>query len=248
VLANIKSFTGVSRTQRNRYGVLDRFLSFKKLCERGMTIAELLVVTAVSSLLIIPVSSVMIYFYSDSITNNLQSRLAVESQNILRSIVEELRIASGIRESNTITDPNAPPGGWTTANATLILIISTPALDTANNFIIDPLTSEPYQNELVYFAVDNKLYKRYLANPSASGNRFKTSCPEVAASASCPTDVVMTDHFENMNFVFYDQDNNTTTTLANARSIKLVIEMKRRSGGRDIEFDNNIRITLRNSL
>lgn len=227
---------------------LHYFAKVLRKSECGMTIAELLVVTAVASLLIVPTVTVVLYFYGDTVTSNLQSRLAVESQNILRSMVEELRVSSGIRSSNTISDPNAPGGGWTTSNASLILIISTPALDTANNFIMDPLSGDPYQNELVYFAVGNTLYKRYLANSSATGNRFKTSCPAALATASCPPDVEMTPHFEAMNFVFYDQDDIATTTLTDARSIKLLIEMKRRVGGRDIQFDNNIRVTLRNSL
>ncbi len=217
-------------------------------CEKGMTIAELIVVTAVASLLIVPTLGVMLFFYGDAIASNLQSRLAVESQNILRSMVEELRVSSGIRASNTIADSNAPGGAWNTSNASLILIIATPALDTANNFVIDPLSSKPYQNELVYYATGKTLYKRYLANPSATGNRFKTSCPAALATAACPADVVLTDNFKAMDFVFYDQDDAVTTTLTDARSIKLLVTLERRVAGRDITFDNNIRITLRNSL
>lgn len=216
--------------------------------QQGATIIELLVATAVIGLLIVPAMIIMIYFYGGTLRNNAQARLAVESQSILRTIVEELRVGSGVRDSNTITDPNAPSGGWTTSNENLVLIIATPVLDNDNNFVSNPLTGDPYQNEIVYFAADGKLYKRLLANSSAPGNRIKTSCPEAEATANCPADVVLSSNFEDMSFVFYDQDDIETTNLANARSILMTIQMQRQMFGTNVTFENKIRITLRNSL
>lgn len=213
-----------------------------------MTIVELLVAISLLALLIVPITMVVTGFYGDTIKNSIQSRLAVESQNILRSIVEELRVSSGVRDSNTIVDSNAPPGGWTTSNDSLVLIIATPAMDTGGAFIIDTATGAPYQNEIVYFAQDGVLYKRLLASPSAVGNRFKTSCPSSLASASCPADVQLSDHFKDMTFVFYDQDDVVTTAFASVRSIYMTIQLERQSFGRLVEFENNIRITMRNQL
>lgn len=218
-----------------------------KLNDRGVTIAELLVVTAIAGLLVASSVTIMLFFYGDVLRGNIQSQLAVESQNILRSVVEELRVSSGVRSTNSNADANGPSGGWTTSNDDLILIISTPVLDSSNEFVINPITGSPYQNEIVYFADGKTLYKRYLANASAAGNTVKTSCPASAASPSCPPDVVMSSNFETMNFEFYDQDDNHTTNLSDARSIELTIEMSRKSFGKDIEFDNKIRITLRNT-
>lgn len=215
---------------------------------RGITIVELLMVTAIAGLLVVSVMSVTFVFYGDIIRGNQQARLAVESQNILRNIVEELRLSSGIRANNSIADSNAPGGGWTTSNENLILIISTPVLDASNDFVTDPVTGSPYQNEIVYFANGGILYKRILANPDATGNTLKTSCPAASASASCPADVKMSENFETMHFIFYDQDDAITTTLTAAKSIELTIEMLRRSFGQVIEFDNRIRITLRNTV
>lgn len=216
--------------------------------QQGTTVAELVIATAVIGLLIVPALMVMIYFYGGTLRNNTQARLAVESQNILRTIVEELRTSSGVRGNNTINDPNAPAGGWTTSNENLVLIISTPVLDNSNNFVINSLTGDPYQNEIVYFATDGKLYKRFLANASAPNNRFKTSCPANLATATCPEDVLLSSNFKDMSFVFYDQDDAETTTLTNARSILMTIQMERQMFGQIVDFENKIRITLRNSL
>jgi prepilin-type N-terminal cleavage/methylation domain-containing protein len=216
--------------------------------QAGFTIAELLVAIGIVGLLMVPATMVMISFYGATIRNSTEARLAVESQNILRSMVEELRTSSGVRASNTITDTNAPAGGWTTSNASLVLIISTPVTDTNNNYVIDSLTGDPYQNELIYFVNNSVLYKRYLANTSATGNRYKTSCPVASATASCPADVQLSDHFKAMSFEFYDQDDNITTTLSAARSIKLLLDMEQKTFGQTITFSNNIRVTMRNSL
>lgn len=185
--------------------------------------------------------------YGDTLRTTLYAQLATESQTVLRSVVEELRQSSSIRTNNANPDSFAPGGSWTTSNSNLILIISTPALNSSNNFIIDSDTGDPYQNEIVYFASGGRLYKRFLANPSAPGNTRKTTCPQANSSASCPPDIIMTNNFKTLSFIFYDQDDATTTSIPNARSIRLFIQMERRSYGKTLTFDNNIRITIRNT-
>lgn len=219
-----------------------------KMPRSGMTIVELIIALTVVGMLLIPSLTIMLSFYIGTIKNNVQAQLAVESQNVLRSVVEELRVSSGVRDSNAVFDTNAPGSGWTTSEASLVLIVATPVIDNSNEYVISSVTGEPYQNEIVYFASDGVLYKRYLADTTAPGNRFKTSCPAAFASASCPADVVLSDHFKDMAFVFYDQDNTLTTTLAEARSIQLTVQMEQRTLGQTIAFENNIRITLRNTL
>lgn len=222
--------------------------STKRKRQAGTTVAELVIAVAIIGILIMPATLIALYFFGGTIQNNLQARLAVESETLLRSMVDELRVSSGIRATNAISDPNAPVGGWTTSNANLVLIISTPVTTTTNVFVIDTATGEPYQNELVYFVANGQLYKRFLANADAVGNRFKTSCPPALATATCPADVMLSSHFKSMSFVFYDQDDAITTTLSTARSIKMSLQMEDKTFGRVVTFSNNIRITLRNTL
>lgn len=216
--------------------------------QRGMTVIELIVVIGVISLLIIPATYFMIYFYGGVLKNSVQASLAVESESLLRSVVEELRVSSGVRSTNTLSDPNEPAGGWTTSNSNLVLIVATPVLDNDNNYVIDTNTGEPYNNEIIYFVSGNTLYKRYLADTNATGNRYKTSCPANLASATCPPDIVLSNHFTDMSFIFYDQDDAETNVLTDARSIKLVLDMQRQAFGETMTFQNDIRITMRNSL
>lgn len=190
--------------------------------------------------------TVSIYMYGDTVRSSVYAQLAGESQLILRSAAEELRQSSSIRDTNRNPDGNAPGGAWTTSNSNLILIISTPALDSSNNFIVDPATGYPYENEIVYFTSAGSLYKRFIANNSAAGNTRKTTCPQTIASSTCPADIVMSKNFKDLNFVFYDQDDNVTTTIPNSRSIRLLIQMERSIYGKTLTFDNTIRITMRN--
>lgn len=214
----------------------------------GFTLVEVLIALTVSTILVGVLLTVTFSFYGNTIRNSTEARLAVESQTILRSIVEELRVSSGIRASNIILDINGPAGGWTTDNDSLVLIIAKPVVDINNDYVIDPNTGSPYQNELVYYAVDNRLYKRYLADTAAPGNMFTTSCPPALATGSCPADVVLTEHFQNMSFTFYDQNDTVTASLADAQSIELKIDMLQQSFGQPVDFQNDIRMTMRNAL
>lgn len=226
--------------------IKQRIKPVRSLNQAGVTIVELLVVIGIASVLLLSFMTVSVYMYGDTIRGSLYAQLATESETVLRSVVEELRQSSAIRTTNANADANAPGGAWTTSNSSLILIISTPALDSSNNFIIDPSTGYPYQNEIVYFVSGQKLYKRYLANTSAPGNTRKTTCPEAVSSSSCPADVLMSSNFKTLSFVFYDQDDAVTTDITRARSIKLLLQMQRTTYGKTLTFDNTIRITMRN--
>ncbi len=220
--------------------------------QSGYTLAELPISLLIIGLLAGTLASLYFIFFNTTLRNNYQARLAVESQGILRSIVEELRISSGVRASS-MPDSNVVGGGsnWSTSNANLVLIIATPAVDVNNNIIFNTTAGMPYMNEIVYFATNGKLYKRYLADSTAPGNRYVTSCPHAVASATCPEDSILSDHFKNMSFVFYDQDNaiinqSIVADIPKARSVKLDIVMEHKTFGQTVTYNNNIRVTMRN--
>lgn len=218
-----------------------------KLDERGVTLVELMIVISIASIVLVAVTSISIYIYGDTLRGSIRARLGGESQTILRSVTEELRQSSAIRTTNANPDANAPGGNWTTSNSNLILIISTPALDENNEFIMNDQTGYPYQNEIVYFVSGGVLYKRYIANGGAIGNKIRTSCPASSASATCSPDVELTKHFKDMSFVFYDQNNDETNDIPAARSILLNIDLERAVYGQPVTFNNSIRITIRNN-
>lgn len=224
----------------------------RKSHNSGFTLPEVIVTLFIIAILSAALMTIYFIFFNQSIRNSYHARLAVESQSILRLVVEELRISSGVRATSK-PDANVLGGGpnWSTSNANLVLIIATPATDNAGEVLFDESAGMPHQNEYVYYATDNRLYRRILADDTAPGNRYTTSCPPVAASATCPQDALLTSNFKNMSFRFFDQDdteiNQSTDDITEARSIELTIEMEQKTFGETVTYTNAIRMTMRNN-
>lgn len=215
--------------------------------QAGYTITELIIVVTIGAAVAIALVGASINLYFSMMRRNAEAELVLESQGLLRRVVEDIRTSAGIRSNNTIGDTNGPVGGWVTSNANVILVISSPSLDQNEQIIYDPLTGAPYLDEFIYFTEDTTLHKRILANPSATGNRASTTCPESLATPSCPSDVTLTNYFTQMNFVFYDQDDAITTDSLLTRSILITVDMQRRVFGADLPITNSIRMTMRNN-
>jgi prepilin-type N-terminal cleavage/methylation domain-containing protein len=216
----------------------------KHIKQTGFTIIELLISVSIASILIMVMMTITVYYYGDILKTQATAELALESQAVLRKIVEETRFADGIRSTNTITDANAPVGGWATNDPSDILIIASPAYDASRNIIYNNSDSFPYENESVYFKSGGTFYKRVLKNTLATGNTAKTTCP--TATVTCPKDTAITSNLSNLTFVFYDVNNNTTADATAARSIAITVNLQKQSYGTLIQFNNTIRTTLRN--
>jgi prepilin-type N-terminal cleavage/methylation domain-containing protein len=180
--------------------------------------------------------------------NGIMAEMTTASQNLLRGTVEELRYGAGVRDVNSITDANEPVGGWSTSNSNFVIIIAMPAQDEDREYIIDTLTGEPYNNEFVYFKSGTTLYKRVLANPSATGNTARTTCPESVATSSCPADRQLLDTLDDMVFTLYDQDDAATADPLLARSVRIDLALAKETFGDPLTLDYSIRTTLRNNF
>lgn len=212
----------------------------------GFTVVELLVGISVGSILFIAFMVAISNQFALIIKNNANIEMSNTAQNLLRTTVENLRNGDGVRQTNSISDANAPVGGWNTSNNNFVVVIDTPALDSSHNYIIDPNSGDPYMNELVYYKSGISLLVRQLANPSANGNSVKTSCPAAQASPGCLADADLGDYFQSMSFNLYDQDNVATNDPAAARLIKINLTMQRTVFGEVINLNNTIAVTLRN--
>lgn len=212
----------------------------------GFTIVELLIGISVASILFLAFMAAILNYFVLLTQNNALIDMTNSSQNLLRSTVSALRVSDGVRQTNSITDPNAPSGGWNTSNSNFVIVIDTPSLDVNHNYIIDSTTGGPYMDELVYYKSGTSLYKRTLANPNATGDTLATSCPPSLATSTCPADADLADYFQSMSFTLYDQNAATTTDPTQARSIGISLVMQRSVFGQSISLNNAIRVTLRN--
>ena len=218
----------------------------------GFTLPEVIVTLFIVAILSAALMTIYFIFFNQSVRNSFHARLAVESQSILRLIVEELRVSSGVR-ATSMPDSHVLGGAstWSTSNSNLVLIIATPAVDSSNNILFNTSAGAPYMNEMVYFASNGSLYRRQLADSNAIGNKYKTSCPAAYATSTCPQDALLTNHFKSLSFTFYDQDNvvisQSTGDITKARSIELTIEMEHKTFGETVRYTNKIRMTMRNN-
>ena len=216
--------------------------------QKGFTIAELAIGVFVASILFVAFLTAITEYLILITRNNDSIEMVNSSQNLLRYTVDTLRVSNGVRQTNTIADPNAPVGGWNTNNTNFVIVISTPATDKNHNFIVDSSSGFPYLNEIVYYKSGNSLFRRDLANPSAVGNTQVTTCPPSKATPSCPADPDMADYFQSMSFTLYDQNGAVTTDTTQARSIAINLTMQRGVFGKSISLNNSIRVALRNKF
>lgn len=216
--------------------------------QKGFTIVELTIGILVSSILFIAFLTAITEYFILITRNNDSIEMVNSSQNLLRYTVSTLRVSNGVRQTNSITDANAPTGGWNTSNTDFVIVISTPATDSGHNYIIDSSSGFPYLNEIIYYKNGNSLYRRDLANPGAAGNTLVTTCPPASASSSCPADVDMADYFQTMSFTLYDQNGTVTTDTTQARSIAINLTMQRVVYGKTLSLNNSIRVALRNKF
>lgn len=215
---------------------------------RGYTVVELVITIVVIGVLIVGVFPAFSNYLILITRNSVSVDMTNETQNLLRTTVEELRYGAGVRVSSSLTDSNAPPGGWNTGNSNFVIIIAMPAVDSDRNYIIDDATGYPYNNEYIYFKSEDVLYKRILAHPDATGNSVKTSCPAALATASCPADRKLVQAVVNMVFTLYDQDDAVTADPLLAKSVKVALSLQKKSFGETISLDYDVQTTLRNNF
>lgn len=220
--------------------------------QRGFNIVELNIAMAMAAIISVSFFAIFTTYLITITRTNASILMTNDSQNLLRSMVEEIRYGAGVRQLNTIADANAPSGGWNTSAANFVIITAVPAVKADNSYIIDPSTGAPYYNEYVYYKVGNILYKRTLANSAAVGNKSIASCSQTVSALPCPAgrpaDRQLIDTLNTMVFVLYDQDNIVTADPLAARSIQITLSLQKKVFGNPLVYENKIRSTLRNKF
>ena len=220
-------------------------LASKLKSQLGFTLVELTVAVSVMAIIGVVFIGMISNYFVVITRNNELAEMTINSQNLLRTTVENIRFGDGVRQTNQITDANSPSGGWNTSNSIFVIIIAAPAVTGAHQYIIDSSTGSPYMNELVYYRNGSTLMERILANPNAAGNSLTTTCPSNLASSSCLADLQLAMYVNSMTFTLYDQNAVLTTVPADARSVAITLSMQRNAPGQPLTVTNSIRVTLR---
>lgn len=218
----------------------------KQKSASGFTITELVLSITVAGFLAAILFITTFYYFANVSQSEASSTLALESQNILAQLTEDIRLSDAMSATNVLADPYAPSGGWVTSDPSNILIIESPAITSSRDIIYDSNTGFPYRNEFIYFTTGKNMYKRVLKNTTAAGNTATRSCPAANSTSTCPPDRLFSTNVSNLTFTFYDASDNTTAVPAQARSVVLQVDMAKKVFGKNIALSNSTRVTLRN--
>lgn len=215
-----------------------------KINSNGYTVAELLIAISVSVVVVTVLSGMTTIVYRQLQISRTTAELSSESQQILRAVVEDIRLAGGLLSTNTINDQYSPQNGWVTNDPSNVLIIASPAINETSDVIYDENSGLPYKNELIYFSDGNKLKKRTLKNNGATGNVAISTCPD--SSSGCRLDREFSSNAKDISFTFYDENDQTTADATNSRSVSFSVTLEKKASGKIISITNTMRTTLRN--
>lgn len=177
--------------------------------ESGYTITELLIVIILTSLFTLTIVLFTLDLWRTAAIKQSSLDTLVTRLNASDILREEIGTSSGLIIQNStpdshtlVPDPtdasnnywipihaipgNKPVGG--SGTYTPLIYFTRYSIDSSSHYIMNG--NEPYQDEYVlyYDGSAKKLMQRSLANPNASGNKLKTSCPPALATTSCPAD------------------------------------------------------------
>lgn len=166
----------------------------------------------------------------------------------LNSVNETILQSATADNNNRVQDTNGPGApsnlfGWQSDADTLIL--ATAAEDNGDNILFeDEAQYISYKDNVIYYLDGNALKRRVLA-ADVPNNSAVTTCPESAASASCPADKTIMDDVDSFTVRYYDSQNQEVTP-ENARSIELEINLSKEVQNRNIGATYTTRTVFRN--
>jgi prepilin-type N-terminal cleavage/methylation domain-containing protein len=219
----------------------------RALDSKGVTLVELLVATAVISILIVLTMDFFSKQLVDNTVKNARAELQLDTQLTLNVLNQDIKHSAGVDSQNRWSDDNAPgaPGdlySWNSDSG--VLILARPATTSVNDILFeDPFTYITFKNNFIYY-IDSfsQLRRRILAAPIPD-NSQTTSCPE--ETPSCPGDPVLAKNVSQF-FVQYFDGNDTEVPPANARSVKITLKLSTEKYNRTISGENFIKAVFRN--
>ncbi|HSX52898.1 MAG TPA: prepilin-type N-terminal cleavage/methylation domain-containing protein [Patescibacteria group bacterium] len=204
--------------------------------ENGFTLVELMSVIIVTGIFVTVIMFFMFNFWTsgylmEADLDTFVSRLNAE--DYIRNTVGE---SSGLINQNSIPDANTenvdPANGsgnyWIPIHAvpgntpvgspgttTPLLYFRRYSQDNTGAFIMNG--NQHYDDEYVFYlnGSTKQLLARTLANPNASGDRLKTTCPPNLATSTCPADKVISSFIASVDTRYFSRTGN----LVNFQSI-----------------------------
>lgn len=197
--------------------------------EQGFTLSELIVVIVLTTLFSILIMTFTFDLWHTGYLQQADLETLTTRLNASDILREEIGTSSGMIIQNSLADahamvpdPNISSGNyWVPVHAipgnypvgaagtyAPLVYFRRYSVTNAGSYIMNG--AQPYEDEYVlYFDGSNKaLMQRTLANPSAPGNKLKTSCPQALASASCPADKTIASDLSSVDTRYFSRTGN----------------------------------------
>jgi prepilin-type N-terminal cleavage/methylation domain-containing protein len=201
----------------------------KSIKQSGYTLPELLIVISVSGVLLGIILIFAIGYTRFASSMQVVSDSFVSRLNISDYFREKLGASSGLVSQNSIDDVNtenpdtsiSPAYYWkklhavpgTIANGsdgqiTPVFYFKRYSQNTSGAIVYNG--TNPYEDEYVIYLdnADKTLNVRTLANPNATDNKLKTSCPKALATNTCPADAKLIDQVVSVETRYFSKSGN----------------------------------------
>ncbi len=216
-----------------------------KTGQSGFTLVELLVVMIIMGILSLSLANFIATWLQASNLAQNRSTLLYTAENALDTMTQDIQLSGDADLNNRYPDPYAPGGlyGWTSGPQ--VLVLAKVAVDKYNNVIYsDSAKYISLKDNEIYFLSGSTLYRRTLSSGNASDVAV-TTCPAADATPSCPPDTVIANNVSNLNFSYYDANENIVAP-DDARSIQAAITVFQKSGVKTITASYTTRMVFRN--
>lgn len=219
--------------------------------QHGFTLLEMLVATAVTSVMII---LIMTFLVNTLVTNNISTAradLLREAQLALDAMNKDIRLSANVDSINRWQDDNSPNAdstngfGWTSDANTLIL--ATAAVDADGSILFSDASHYiTFKDNTIYYIDGSTLYKRTLAGEiNGINSSVRTSCPIDQENADCPSDRKLVNNVSSFIVRYLNGDGNEVDP-DQARLIETELHLKSKKYGRDITANYKTRMVFRN--
>jgi len=214
----------------------------KRNFDRGLTLVELVIAIAVSSIIMIGLVSFIVTLTNQyaitSLRSNQTSSLVASNNHISRDV----RASRSVLGQNAISDAAAPsnPGYWQSGSSQLVLAATARK---TNGESLDGTYPGDTDN-IIYYLRDGSLYRRLLAFNSGGGNRYTTITCTPLTGGGCPGDTKILDNVTAFTVTYYRKDGSVASPVTDAKRVAVSLEVAAQQSGQTISSTSRFTNTL----
>lgn len=213
--------------------------------DSGFTLPELIIGMVVTTLLTLSMVGAITILLGQYAIGDVRQKQTTSVQTVLGRISDDIRQSHVVLVQNAESDTNAPatPGKWMTG-ANQLVLGKTPR-DSSNKGLYDVaeyFTGKP--DSIVYYLKNGTLYRRVIpANYTGNIALPIIDCP-TNPLGGCPEDVAMLTDLTQLQFTYFDVNNDAGATPANTKSVKVSITASRQQSGQTIATTDSVRTSV----